>query len=222
MNLEYIIDQYANVNRTVKDIANELSYSQRTISSKLRNAGIPTKRRIKQDLKQDITGQKFGKITVIKLEKCDKNNDYLWLCQCECGTEKSIIARSLLRTDSPVNSCGCTRTNGVQWKYVPPFFVSGFRKNAKVRNIPFHLTVEYCDEIFKKQNGMCAISGLSLVFGRRRARSETTASIDRINSSLSYEEGNIQFVHKQVNIMKHVLSNEELITLCKQITEYNK
>ena len=33
----------------------------------------------------DLTGQKFGKLTVIKKVEKSKNNRIKWICKCECG-----------------------------------------------------------------------------------------------------------------------------------------
>lgn len=53
----------------------------------------------------DLTGQKFGKLTVIKRVKGkDKKNSY-WLCKCDCGNEK-VFAGSTLKNGDAV-SCGC-------------------------------------------------------------------------------------------------------------------
>lgn len=54
----------------------------------------------------DITGQKFGKLTVIKRLPNRKATTY-WLCQCECGNF-SEVRGSQLRNGS-VKSCGCLR-----------------------------------------------------------------------------------------------------------------
>lgn len=47
-------------------------------------------------------------------------------------------------------------------------------------------------------------------------------SIDRIDSNIGYEEGNIQWVDKRINMMKGSLSNEEFVELCTKVAEYNK
>ena len=43
------------------------------------------------------------------------------------------------------------------------------------------------------------------------------ASIDRVDSMKSYEEGNLQFVHKDVNIMKNKYDQDYFIEVCKLI-----
>ena len=45
-----------------------------------------------------------------------------------------------------------------------------------------------------------------------------TASIDRIDSSIGYVIGNVQWVHKQVNFMKGTMEQKEFIKFCKLIS----
>lgn len=59
--------------------------------------------------KQDLTGMKFGRLTVIKEypEKKYINGDTLWECICDCGSGKiSYSCGSLLRRGRK-KSCGC-------------------------------------------------------------------------------------------------------------------
>ena len=54
---------------------------------------------------QDLTGQKFNLLTVIKRYPENKKGYAQWLCKCECGNE--IIVRSDLLKRGGVKSCGC-------------------------------------------------------------------------------------------------------------------
>ena len=56
----------------------------------------------------DLTGQKFGRLLVLKKDntRITKSGSY-WICQCECGTIKSIKSSSLRRGE--IQSCGCLR-----------------------------------------------------------------------------------------------------------------
>ena len=54
----------------------------------------------------DITGQKFGMLTVIKFSHFGKNHKRnYWLCQCECGGLK-VVSKDDLRSGN-TKSCGC-------------------------------------------------------------------------------------------------------------------
>ena len=51
----------------------------------------------------DLTGQKFGKLTVIKRVENDKFKNVMWLCRCECGNIKKIRGFQVKKS----KSCGC-------------------------------------------------------------------------------------------------------------------
>ena len=38
----------------------------------------------------DLTGQRFGNLTVIERRGSDKYKNALWLCKCDCGNEVLI------------------------------------------------------------------------------------------------------------------------------------
>lgn len=63
---------------------------------------------------KDLTGEKIGRLTVIKRVENNKANNAQWLCQCECGKEIITTTANLKRRHS--KSCGCLRkehTSGI-------------------------------------------------------------------------------------------------------------
>lgn len=54
---------------------------------------------------KDITGQKFGRLTVLRREGKNSSEQATWRCLCECGKE-TVVAGSTLRAGTVV-SCGC-------------------------------------------------------------------------------------------------------------------
>lgn len=54
---------------------------------------------------RDLTGQKFGRLTVIKQFGRDKKGGILWRCVCDCGEERHVLAYNL--TKGITKSCGC-------------------------------------------------------------------------------------------------------------------
>lgn len=63
-----------------------------------------------QNLKLNLTGKVFGRLTVLeqaeKPENLSQKASY-WLCKCDCGTKK--IIRGNLLTNGQIKSCGCMR-----------------------------------------------------------------------------------------------------------------
>ena len=56
----------------------------------------------------DLTGQKFGKLTAIKIVDTDKNYNKIWECQCDCGNTCTALAKEL--KSGHKKSCGCSFT----------------------------------------------------------------------------------------------------------------
>lgn len=56
---------------------------------------------------ENLTGKKFGRLTVLNMEpQRNKNNEVLWKCQCDCG---NICFRtsSNLKKKNQTHNCGC-------------------------------------------------------------------------------------------------------------------
>ncbi len=53
----------------------------------------------------DLTGQKFGRLTVISRAGKTKRGAVKWLCKCNCGNETVVIGDDLRK--GATRSCGC-------------------------------------------------------------------------------------------------------------------
>jgi len=184
--------------------------------------------------KQDLffkTGDVIGNWTVVdgtpKLIKYDLNRFRRFIeVKCSCGTVK-LINSSVLRSGSS-KSCGCAtyikgkaNPNWTGTANVSGTFYGKLKWGAKNRKIKFKLSIDDLEKLFIKQNGKCALSGLPIKVSENKDE-ETTASIDRIDSSKGYELENIQFVHKSINYMKQSLSDSDFIFLCEQVTKFRR
>jgi hypothetical protein len=182
----------------------------------------------------DLTNKKFGKLTVIDRAP-NKNNWTMWNCVCECGNTLVCYSTHLIRNNT--KSCGCSMiTRGashIQWTgcgEISGNIWSSIRRNGKsdsttkrkVRkgreNLPFDIDIEYIWDLFLKQNRKCSLSGVDIYFRGKSSR-DITASLDRIDNSLGYIKGNVQWVHKDVNKMKNVFTQEYFLDMCKKIAQ---
>ena len=62
----------------------------------------------------DLTGQRFGRLTVLKKEKSDNNGNVMWRCQCDCGN--IVIVRGVSLRSGNTRSCGCLHKDIVRQK----------------------------------------------------------------------------------------------------------
>lgn len=66
---------------------------------------------------EDRIGGRYGKLTVLDVDKDNTTTQVKMLCRCDCGTVKSIALRDL--RSGKVTSCGCDRTVAVQKREFP-------------------------------------------------------------------------------------------------------
>ena len=57
--------------------------------------------------KVDLTGQRFGKLVVVK-DVGRKNGGVLWECLCDCGKHTNVVSNNLAIGNT--ESCGCMTT----------------------------------------------------------------------------------------------------------------
>lgn len=63
---------------------------------------------------ESLLGQRFGRLLV--LERADNlDAEVVWRCQCDCGVEKNVLARSLRGpAGARTRSCGCLARNRIE------------------------------------------------------------------------------------------------------------
>jgi hypothetical protein len=110
-----------------------------------------------------------------------------------------------------------THANFIGEGHLGGAFMKSCERHARDRKIPFDLTIKQAWDIFEKQGGRCALSGVDLNF--RRYRRPGNASLDRINSG-AYSPANVQFIHKHLNEMKWDMADDEFIGWCHKITDH--
>jgi hypothetical protein len=75
----------------------------------------------------------------------------------------------------------------------------------------------YIVELYKNQEGICALTGLEMILDFVDGDRELRCSLDRIDSSRHYERGNLQVVCKFANRWKSACDNEEFKRLIEMI-----
>lgn len=168
-------------------------------------------------MKKDLTGQTFGDLYVVGISEISRNGHYRYHVRCTCGTEKTVFGTHLIQEHT--KHCGCkTPRNSSNWqgyKGVGKTYWSRLKKSASGsfgrRPIHFELSLEFIADLLESQNYKCALSGLPI------SAIEGTASLDRIDSSKGYTEDNVQWLHKDINMMKRHYKQGYFIHMCKLV-----
>ena len=116
--------------------------------------------------------------------------------------------------DSFLCGFGCVGTSRKTENAPFAFYVKRARANAKSRNYECSITKEHLIELWHAQQGRCAYTHLPLRLVRRDDGNADpcTASLDRIDSSRGYVEGNVEFVSLFVNLGKNKFSKEAVVS----------
>lgn len=209
------------------------------------NVGITTKICNKCHLEKDLVADfhvskiskdgRYNSCKECRKKKPCTKQDGNKLCN-KCGKIKStndFFANKSKKDgcDSCCKDCAKVAINKYLTSYdgYMKFIFSCLKYNANKRNIEVSITLDDLYDLYKKQNGLCALSSLELTYVRDSDSTNETRvkylynmSVDRIDSKLSYAKDNVQLICSIFNVMKWDLQNDDFIKLTKIITNKNK
>jgi hypothetical protein len=93
------------------------------------------------------------------------------------------------------------------------------------RNLEFTIDLEYVTDLYRKQEGKCALTGWTMQLSKGTNNSRTNpyvCTMDRIEQDKGYIPGNIQLTCWLPNKIKSSLGNNEFISLCGAISATHK
>jgi len=183
----------------------------------------------KQLLFKDLSGKRFGRLLVVKLDRIDHKGTF-FECKCDCGNIKSIRSNCLGAT----KSCGCLHQEGgrnhrqktkielenIIFKRYLRNLMQGKLTSKRRNNLSVTITVQDLRNQWEKQRGICPYTGWRVNLRTRVGKtSPCQASLDRIDSSRGYLPDNIQFVALMANYAKNFFDDEHLIYFCKSVAQ---
>lgn len=176
--------------------------------------------------KIDLTGQRFGRLTVVKESGKVKNGSILWECICDCEKVK-VISSNSLRTGN-TSSCGCslaeknsarfTAMNLSRTKDSSPLtkLYGRYKSGAKFRKIHFELSLEQFNTLVTSNCHYCGREPLQIVTSKGGIPMRYNG-IDRKNPSTGYTNNNVLPCCSICNYMKLDFTYDEFICQCKII-----
>lgn len=107
----------------------------------------------------DLTGKKFGRLTVIKYDNNSPFGKTKWLCQCICGNKHTAYASNLVR--GKTKSCGCL-SRELSSKANSGKNSHWWKGGVSSENIKFRASIEYRlwrEAIFARDGWICVHCG---------------------------------------------------------------
>lgn len=139
-------------------------------------------------------------------------------CKCSCGrVERLVDCYSLsVGTSTKCELCGNSMKldRNPAWKghgEISGKYIGRVERRANSLGLDHNISPAFLKKLLENQMYKCALSGLDIHV------TDGTASLDRIDSKQGYIEGNVQWVHKDINRMKNVYNQDYFISLCRLV-----
>ena len=179
--------------------------------------------------RQPVVGEEINKWKVVSSKVTRKYGRIYIDVECTCGSKvKKQIPYSHLHTKKSMGCSCCSKAQTFTgYGEISGAFWATIKSGAKARNIDFNLTIQDAWNLYIEQSGKCALTSVSINFepnSKKGSEKYRTCSLDRIDSMKGYDLDNVQWVHKDINIMKNRFDEEyfkEMITkvIRKEIVE---
>lgn len=167
------------------------------------------------------SGTKSKNWTTTGISEVNKFQNLMYEVQCECGSTRWMTASEFYNPNRAAQCMECAAIQRGQEAKIKNGLVGELdadkygkiKKGAEARHIMFSISQQYLWDLYELQNRKCAITGDDIPVIKK-------ASLDRIDSNLGYIEGNVQWVSKQANLSKHVMSMSELYEFCRKVLNH--
>ena len=115
-------------------------------------------------------------------------------------------------------------------KEILTFLAANLRRAANRGDASQKIEVDldYVYDVGASQDFLCALTGVELEFTRGGQQwlgkwcNPNSCTIDRIDSTKGYVEGNIQLITWKANCLKQHMNNDDFIEFCKEVAHWNK
>lgn len=94
------------------------------------------------------------------------------------------------------------------------------KSRAKKKGFDFDFTLDDAMEIWKDQNGECAVTGFPMTHSMENF--EFSASLDRIDNNAGYTRDNVRLVCARVNMMRNTLDAEMFLFWARAVSKNNE
>jgi hypothetical protein len=162
---------------------------------------------------KDLTGKRFGRLTVLERAKTNTYGHGCWRCKCDCGNEK-IVAINYLVTGN-TKSCGCYQIEARKKRHGEASFNSIFRaykQMASTRGLKFSLSKDEFKELILSNCYYCNKEPLQVMRNPNFNGDTVYNGLDRIDNSKGYTKDNVRSCCGQCNIAKSNYSEEEFFS----------
>ena len=191
-----------------------------------RSCGCLMRETARQLREIDMTGKKFGRVTVLKLHgsiprKGRGGGERTWLCRCECGNEFVVMGKSLRSGNT--QSCGCLRLERLRDAIMLPknqalksLTVNAAKANAIRNGREWNIPEEIAIELMLENCFYCGGEPEGNMKGKFRYN-----GLDRVDNSKGYTLDNVVPCCMHCNRAKRTRSLDEFLSWVERVYQHS-
>jgi 5-methylcytosine-specific restriction endonuclease McrA len=164
-------------------------------------------------------GEKFWRLTCIRLNNVGKHSRSYFLFKCDCGKEKVLLGSGVKSGNT--KSCGCLSTESKKSKRLPDNkgiiyqIVLGYKRHSLNREHEWNLSLNDVRMLISMPCHYCGIVNSNKKTTKNFKEGFLYNGIDRVDNKKGYNISNCVPCCKQCNRAKGTLSKSEFITWIK-------
>ena len=137
----------------------------------------------------DLTGQRFGKLAVVKRVKSSHDGKTKWECVCDCGVVKSFLGKNM--RNGSTSSCGCYNSERLRLQFRKKPYESLY--NTLLRASKNRHTVELTYEEFLEFTKIekCHYCGSEVQWSEYNKSFGSRYNLDRKDNNVGYVKENL-------------------------------
>ncbi len=166
---------------------------------------------------RDLTGQRFGKMVVVSLQRITSDDSY-WNIVCDCGQTKVCKGGNI--RGGKVKSCGglsCRWTRRPLGETASALLFKDYVRSARRRGIDFDISIDLFRSLTQEPCHYCGEAPKTVTNFKGVNGQYTYNGLDRIDSARGYEPENLVPCCRQCNTAKSALNRDDFLALVARV-----
>lgn len=168
-----------------------------------------------------MIGEKYGRLTVVRLSHRDGRHRKWWDCVCDCGGSATLHTGNLRSGNT--KSCGCLIKDSAALRRIPnahseiTAVILSYKRHAMARGLEWQLSRNDASGLMRMPCHYCGGAPSNVMVTKNTVTPFKYSGIDRVDNKAGYIIGNVVPACKICNIAKRDLTLVEFAEWARRL-----